>query len=351
MSTDVPRTSILMTGATGYIGGSVLCRFLERKDFKSLDINAIVRTRGKAEQLNSLGIFTVIGSHSAYDFVSGLASTADVVFSMADADDTKAAAGILDGLKKKYEATGKPPVLIHTSGTGVIADNACGEYASDTIYDDMNPDQIESLPPTQLHRPVDLMIINADKEGYIRSYIIAPSTIYGVVNNRLVEMGVQNPHSIQIPALIDASLDRGQGGMVGPGKNIWPNVSNDDIADLFLVLYDSIMTNPSGTGHGREGFYFGENGEHSLYEVGKAIAELLVEIGRGVSAEPTPFTKEEIDKYFAGSYYLGSNARCRANRARSIGWIPKKPKSSMFASIAPEISAAMTGERKAAVLR
>jgi hypothetical protein len=29
---------------------------------------------------------------------------------------------------------------------------------------------------------------------------------------------------MQIPALISASLDRGQAGMVGEGKNLWPNV-------------------------------------------------------------------------------------------------------------------------------
>lgn len=38
-------------------------------------------------------------------------------------------------------------------------------YAYDTIYDDANSDQIESLAPTQLHRNVDLELLNADKQG------------------------------------------------------------------------------------------------------------------------------------------------------------------------------------------
>lgn len=69
------------------------------------------------------------------------------------------------------------------------------------------------------------------------------------------------------------------------------------MADLYVILYDAIKTNPA-TGHGREGFYFGENGEHRLYDIGKAVAEALVAIGKGKSPEPTTFTKEEIDKYF-----------------------------------------------------
>ena len=60
--------------------------------------------------------------------------------------------------------------------------------------------------------------------GYVRTFIVVPSTIYGIAQGPLVDLGIQNPYSIQIPALIRASLDRGQAGMVGQGKNLWPNV-------------------------------------------------------------------------------------------------------------------------------
>jgi len=88
----------------------------------------------------------------------------------------------------------------------------------------MNPDQIEGLPITQIHRDVDLAIVEADKEGYVKSYIVIPSTIYGLAKTRFVDAGIQNRHSVQIPTLIGASIARGQGGMVGLGKNFWPNV-------------------------------------------------------------------------------------------------------------------------------
>ena len=48
---------------------------------------------------------------------------------------------------------------------GVLIDDAAGDRTTDTIYDDANPDQIESLPDTQLHRNVDLELVKADKEG------------------------------------------------------------------------------------------------------------------------------------------------------------------------------------------
>lgn len=49
--------------------------------------------------------------------------------------------------------------------TGVLNDNAKGMYATETIYDDFNADQIEALPDTQLHRDVDVAVVEADKQG------------------------------------------------------------------------------------------------------------------------------------------------------------------------------------------
>jgi hypothetical protein len=48
-------------------------------------------------------------------------------------------------------------------------DNAAGLHDSDVIYVDTNPEQFESLPATALHRPVDLELVGADKEG--QSYL------------------------------------------------------------------------------------------------------------------------------------------------------------------------------------
>jgi hypothetical protein len=66
------------------------------------------------------------------------------------------------------------------------------------------------------------------------------------------------------------------------------------------------VANPEGTGHGRSGLYFGENGEHNLYEVAQAISKALVDTGhaKGVSTEPTTFSKEDLEVYFAVCCYL-----------------------------------------------
>ena len=69
------------------------------------------------------------------------------------------------------------------------------------------------------------------------------------------------------------------------------------VVDLYITLFDAILSNRPA-GHGRDGYYFGENGENSLYDVCRAISQALVELGRGYSPEPTTLSVEENLKYF-----------------------------------------------------
>jgi hypothetical protein len=124
------------------------------------------------------------------------------------------------------------------------------------------------------------------------------------------------------------------------------------VADLYIVLYNSIVSSPT-TGHGRHGYYFGENGEYTHYEAAKAVAEALVTKGLGKTLEPSSFTDDEIKQQptvsklhkcwrhmrltVAKLYYLGTNSRCRADHSRSIGWKPTKTTKDLLASIKPEL--------------
>ncbi|KAK7690529.1 hypothetical protein QCA50_005627 [Cerrena zonata] len=341
MSTS--RTSIFFAGATGYIGGSVLYRLLQHPSAKTFDITVLVRSQEKAKKLESFGVKTAIGSLDDHALVEELASKAHVTFNTADSDNVEAIRAILRGAQKRHATVGDLPIYIHTSGTAELADSdALGNKTTDVIWDDTNVEQVESIPDAAFHRNVSLEVIAADKAGYVKSYIILPSTIYGRVKSPLVDAGIQNPQSIQIPYLIKAALGRKQAGMVGKGVALWADVSNDDIADLYIALYDAIAANPDKVGHGIEGYYYGENGEHTWYSISRAIGEALVGLGVSKDPEPTSFTDDELIKYYGSlmfGNFNGTNARCRANRGRSIGWKPKYTTQDMLASIKAEVEA------------
>lgn len=134
--------------------------------------------------------------------------------------------------------------------------------------------------------------------GYLKAYLVTPSTIFGVPTTPLVNAGIQNAHSLQFPWLIRASLGRGQAGMVGKGLAVWNAVHVDDVAELFIVLYNAVLKNSDAVDHGHKGYYFAENGEYTWYDVSKAIGRAMVELGLSKNDEPTTFTSEELVKYW-----------------------------------------------------
>ncbi|KAL1944844.1 hypothetical protein VTO73DRAFT_2464 [Trametes versicolor] len=334
------ETPIFITGATGYIGGAVLERLLKHPSASTFDITAIVRNEEKAKILESqFPVKVVRGTHQDFDNLETLAEDAHVVFHCADSDDVPLAKALLSGLRKRHANTGDLPILIHTSGASVVTDDARGEYAAGTVYSDLDVELLKSIPATNLHRNVDLLVLEADTQGYTRSHIVFPSTIYGIAEGALFDAGVSNRHSIQIPYLIKAALARKHAGMVGRGQARWPNVHIDDVADLYIVLFDAIVSGTSR--HGWEGFYFGENGQHSWYQISRAIGDALVALRISQDPEPTAFTVEELVKYCGGEslsrYYSGSNSRLKGDRGRAIGWKPKFTIEDLLKSIRPEV--------------
>ncbi|TFK99918.1 hypothetical protein BDV98DRAFT_594475 [Pterulicium gracile] len=331
------KINILFTGATGYLGGSILERLLSHPDFARFQITAIVRSPEKAEKLRTFGIDVAMGSHNDVDLVTDIAAKADVVFTVADCDDLGAARAILEGLKRRHEKTGKKSTLIHTSGTGALIDDANGAFTSDLIYDDIDPDQIETLPDSAIHRHVDLPVVQADREGYVNTYIVLPSVVYGLATGKLIDQGIQNPHSILLPHLIELGVKRGQAGVCGKGQNTWPHVHIDDMADFYIILFDAILAANPAPGHGREGYYFGENGHYLVYDLCKSVAVALAAHGVGTD-EPTTFTEEEHKTEFLVPV-LGSNAQCKASRGRALGWKPRYSEEDLFGSVKAEVDA------------
>ncbi|KII89888.1 hypothetical protein PLICRDRAFT_40070 [Plicaturopsis crispa FD-325 SS-3] len=331
---------IFLTGATGYIGGTVLTRLLQHPKAAQFRIRALIRNKDKAALIASKypSVTPIIGANQDLQLLEDAAASADIIVSAADSDDLPAAEAIVRGLKRRHQETGKVPVIIHTSGTGVLGDSSAGMYPTEDIYDDADAAQIATLPATQPHRRIDLAIEAADTAGYARSFIVLPSMIYGLATGPLVDIGFQNPHSVQIPGLIKASIQRGQGGVVGKGANFWHNVHIDEVADIYILILDAVLSGSNAAGHGQEGYYFGENGEHKMYDVSVAIAKALFELGKGESPEPTTFTEEDYIKHFA-ILNLSRNSRSRATRSKALGWKPTKTTDDLLASIKPEVEA------------
>jgi hypothetical protein len=101
----------------------------------------------------AIGVKTVIGDHSELDKITELAAQADIVLNAADADDLPLTKAVLNGLQKRSASSGLKPILVHTSGTGVAADRAQGEYSEEKPLYNASNIRLLFLPYTTLMTP------------------------------------------------------------------------------------------------------------------------------------------------------------------------------------------------------
>lgn len=280
---------IFVTGASGYIGGSVAALLASRGHA----VRGLIRSSAKAESVRAKGIKPVIGTLDDAALLRAEAAAADAVINAADSDHQGAVEALLAGLA----GTGKP--FIHTSGTSLVGDEAMGE-PSEAIFTEETPVKPE---PDKAHRVALNRLIMEAAPG-VRTIVLCNSLIYGGTLGAPAQ-------SVQIPPLVAQAKESGIARHIGRGLNIWSNVHIADMADLYLLALDKA---PAGS------FYYVENGEAAFGDLVRAIAKAL---GLG-EAQSWP-AEQAIARWGRelAVFALGSNSRVRAGKARSeLGWTP-----------------------------
>ncbi|KAF1045468.1 MAG: Aurachin B dehydrogenase [Herbaspirillum frisingense] len=281
---------IFITGATGYIGGTV-GRHLAAAGHV---IRGLARDPAKSDALRAIGIEPVIGTLDDSALLAAEAARADAVINCASSDHRPAIEALIAGL------AGSGKILLHTSGSSQVGDAVAGNVLTGQIFDESTP-----------------LVVGAEKWARyeLDQRILATPGMRGVVVcNTLIYghgKGLQ-PDSVQIPALVAQARDSGAVRIVGRGVNRWSTVHLDDVC----ALYQLVLERPD-----TQGFYFAENGESSYAEMAEAIA-------RRMRIERIEHLSEEEAIALWGlnkaRYSLGSNSRVRALRARrELGWQPR----------------------------
>jgi nucleoside-diphosphate-sugar epimerase len=285
---------MFVTGATGYIGGSLAVQLVA----DGHAVTGLTRSAAGAAALAAQAIAPVHGTLDDADVLAAAARAADVVVNTASADHR----GAVESMLAALAGTGK--TFVHTSGSSIVGSRAGGELV-DAVFSEDTP--FTPSPGRATRVAIDAMVkAAAGKE--VRSIVICPSLIYGRGHGA-------NPHSIQVPWLIALARKAGVAKHIGPGSNRWSNVHIDDLVPLYRLAIEKA---PAGA------FYFAENGENSMREVCQAISRML---GFGGRTEPMTLA-EAAAEWGEGSANdsMGSNSRVRAVRARAeLGWTPGAP--------------------------
>ncbi|KAK2802266.1 hypothetical protein FQN50_007447 [Emmonsiellopsis sp. PD_5] len=329
---------LFITGATGYIGGSVLEAIVHK--YPSLQISALLRSVSPEFKERYPTVQVVNGTFDDGDIIAHAAENADIVIHTGDIDHPGCAAAILTGLSKKTT----PSYLIHLTGTGCISDRLTNTWdgkSNPKIWSDITDiDTINSLPDTALHHAIDRSIMDASNE-LLKTVCICPPDIYGQAR------GVGGRESFLVPQFVDVVMKTKEPFYVGEGAN-WRAVTHlDDVVALFMLVLECMMKGGGGLSFGKEktpnskisltpntnqsqGFYFAVADEIKWKDAAEALCKLGIEQGWLPPNTKTISYDEQrvstvLQPAWLGLYLFGSNSRADSARARQLGWRPRGP--------------------------
>jgi len=374
---DLQQLTISSTGATGYIGGSVLTKIIPQ--FPDLEITALLRSTTQEFLDKYPDVKIVKGTFDDYQVIEKASAESDIIIRTSpfrqtsfkvltnhlidagDSDHEGCVKAILSGLSHKTSKKQKS-FLIHLSGTGVISDEREQTWegkSNPKIWDDIKDiDEINNLPENAKHHKVDRWIQEASDE-YLKTVIVCPPDIYGE------GYAVGGRTSFLVPMYVDALIKHGEAFYLGDGDNLRAVAHIDDVIEVFSLLVGEAL---KGGGNGQwgdevsidcfrvqlrrlqlifaQGFYFTVTEEVRWKDAAMAINCIGIQKGwRPKDSDTVSWNAEKLDAAFPGYpagmilYLWGSNSRASSSRAKLLGWQPKA--SSFWYSLAADVDAAV----------
>ncbi|KAI4251713.1 MAG: hypothetical protein LQ352_004685 [Teloschistes flavicans] len=272
------KLEVLLAGATGYIGGTILTTILKSKNdlLEYSNLSLLVRGEDKARILNEEGLTTVLFEDlKDTEEVASIASNYDLIINATPGGSVDSAVAFIKGLGNRKQATGKNVYYIHTSGTSNIASLSPSvptlTSPSPTLYSHLQRLNAET-PYAQ--RTTDIAVIATGLSADVQTYILMPPTIYGTGT------GLFNRTTIQAPTIMRAALKQGQVWQLGGDEVDVEHVHVEDLSGLYVLIAGKVVRDEAkGLVSGEEGIYFAATGKHTYGEFSKGVRDALVEVG------------------------------------------------------------------------
>jgi nucleoside-diphosphate-sugar epimerase len=204
---------VLVTGATGLIGGAVARRLATAGH----DVVGLARSEANAVKLTDMGYQTAYGDLEDTDSITDAVQSVDAVVHAASPSDQDSAAydeaatlAIIDALR------GTSKRFLYTSG--------CFLYGAtgDTPATEDSP--LDPLEMVRFRQALEVEILGAAADD-VHGIIIRPAWVYG-------------NHAWTTMMMYGSAQEHGAARYVGDGQNRWTCVHVDDLAELYLLALE-----------------------------------------------------------------------------------------------------------------
>lgn len=380
--THPDMSRILLVGATGYVGGTVLCQLLTSFNFslKDLVIHLLVRSETQAQRLREAyggRVHTILwrGLEDT-EFIRDTAAQYDIIINAGSGFVPSGATAFVDGLARRLGAGNPVPWLIHTAGCTNLVDPSKeshewnDERDGRVIYDYVK--ELDSKSPYP-QRTAELATLEAADLSGVQAVSVQAPCIIGEGN------GLFNQQGLVIPLIMRYVIEHGHGFKVNDKANFdWVSytaeerliritdsvaqVHVEDLADYYVSIVRTVLERPDrGVGYipsGKEGIIFPTVGRALITEMNEKALDASFAAGV-LPRKDTPPQKEirlvplqEIaDELTSGFYDIaerawGGEKAVRGTIGQKIfGWNPTKLEDAWNQDFEDEMIAYTEGRR------
>lgn len=347
MATPPSTPRILLLGATGYVGGTVLHHLLESTHplLSKHTISVLIRGPDRIAKLQQ-----VYGDRVApilfnglddIDLIARVASQHDIVINAGTGFHPPSAEAIVRALSQRQRdnpgSETRKPWVIHTSGCSNISDNPlAGDAHPDRWFDDADPaaiyehERAADAREPYLQRTAELAVLGAGEETGVGALVLQIPAIFGQGG------GLFDDSPWLVGVMMRFVLDHGYGFGLGDESGRIGLVHVDDLAQLYVLFVQRILEDGGeGLPSGKRGIVFPCVGMALFTDIARGCVQAAFRKGalpkpdgpqtevRSVGVdEVAPYVGGgELGRHIASSLWAG-HWNTKGTVALKLGWHP-----------------------------
>ncbi|KAI0137779.1 NAD(P)-binding protein [Hypoxylon sp. NC0597] len=340
--------NILITGGSGYLGGTLLVRMGAANLPPYGKLFASVRSSEQAEGVQQYGAQPL--SFNLKDesevWTSIIENEITVVYYLIDAISLGPPSFFIKALAEVKKRTGRTVHFLHTTGAKLFSSHA-GAPTDRPLLDtdpqlyDIQKSQRASLKLLQEALETSCSVIEQAEEYGVRSYIFVPCIVYGKSEG----FGQPIATRRQIVAIVQAAKALKRVHRVDSDRPEWPVCHVIDNTVVYIELLRKILADESPS-YGKEGYYLASPGSVAWDDIYAAVATALAKRNI-VSDSSVILANDQIlgemgaalgcPKEFV-PLQLGGKCTFTARRAQEeLGWKPLYPPEHILEAVDAEV--------------